>query len=394
MRARRLVEPARGFEAAEFAERTANAQRLMSKRGIDLLWFSTEPELRYFSGFHSPFWQSPTRPWFLLIPPSGKPIAIVPSIGATAFAQTWLDDVRSWSSPCPEDEGLSLLLQSIEACCPPSATIGTLMGSETHVRMPLDDLDVLRRGWGARHLVDATEIVRELRGIKSPAELDKIRHICAITSAVFEQLPDWVSCGDSPRDIFQRFKIEMLRAGADDVSYLVGGAGPGGYEDIISPPSGRATQAGDVLMLDTGAVFDGYFCDFDRNYVFSQRPDPQLAKAQEALWLATEAGFACAVPGATAADVFAAMQAVLERLGYAVGKVGRMGHGLGMQLTEWPSIAAFDHTELKANMVLTLEPSIEYGPHKMLVHEENIVLLEGGAAYLSSRAPFDLPVIV
>ena len=75
------------------------------------------------------------------------------------------------------------------------------------------------------------------------------------------------------------------------------------------------------------------------------------------------------------------------------GNIGRLGHGLGMQLTEQPSHAAFDHTLLKENMVITLEPSLNYGSGMMMVHEENIVVRRDGAELLSSRAPFDLPIV-
>ncbi len=63
--------PPRGFAQAEFEARTARAQRLMAAREIDALLLTTEPELRYFSGFRSQFWESPTRPWFLVVPREG-----------------------------------------------------------------------------------------------------------------------------------------------------------------------------------------------------------------------------------------------------------------------------------------------------------------------------------
>ena len=75
------------------------------------------------------------------------------------------------------------------------------------------------------------------------------------------------------------------------------------------------------------------------------------------------------------------------------GDIGRLGHGLGMQLTEQPSLAAFDTTELVEGMVLTLEPSLTIGPGRMMVHEENIAITATGAQLLSRRAPQDIPVI-
>ncbi|MEC8564579.1 MAG: M24 family metallopeptidase, partial [Pseudomonadota bacterium] len=75
------------------------------------------------------------------------------------------------------------------------------------------------------------------------------------------------------------------------------------------------------------------------------------------------------------------------------GEVGRLGHGLGMQLTEWPSHAPFDNTVLRENMVITLEPSLGYGDGMIMVHEENIVVGDGPPRLLSARAPRDLPII-
>jgi Xaa-Pro aminopeptidase len=65
-------------------------------------------------------------------------------------------------------------------------------------------------------------------------------------------------------------------------------------------------------------------------------------------------------------------------------EAGRFGHGLGMQLTEWPSFIPDDHTEILEGMVLTLEPSIETIDGRIMVHEENIVIRKDGAEKLST----------
>ena len=89
--------PPRGFPPSEFETRTAKAQARMRSAGIDALLLTTEPELRYFTGFLSQFWQSPTRPWFLVVPASGRPVAVIPTIGAECMGRTWIDDIRTWS---------------------------------------------------------------------------------------------------------------------------------------------------------------------------------------------------------------------------------------------------------------------------------------------------------
>ena len=80
-------------------------------------------------------------------------------------------------------------------------------------------------------------------------------------------------------------------------------------------------------------------------------------------------------------------------LGDDAGSVGRLGHGLGMQLTEHPSHAAFDKTVLQEGMVLTLEPGYEFAPGKMMVHEENIVVRADGAELLSTRVSREIVTI-
>ncbi len=384
--------PVRGFADAEFETRTAKAQALMAQQGLAGLLLLTEPEVRYFSGFHTLFWQSPTRPWFLFVPASGKPIAIIPEIGAALMRQTWLDDIRTWSAPAPQDDGISLLLEILTPLSNRGARIGVMKGHETALRMPLGDYERLMAALPGLDIADATPLVQSLRMVKSAAEIEKLAHICDIGSRSFAAVPSFVSQGQPFEDVFRAFRREALALGADDVPYLVGGADQGGYHDVISPPSRRPLQSGDILMLDTGATFDGYFCDFDRNWAIGQADD--LSKrAYDVLWRATEAGMDAARPGATCRDLFTAMQTVIAELDDQGGDVGRLGHGLGMQLTEWPSHAAFDETVLQENMVLTLEPSLSYGDGRIMVHEENIVVTDGVPRLLSTRAARDLPIL-
>jgi len=386
------TRPPCGFPTNEFEARVTKAQRLMTAANLDALLLTTEPEIRYFTGFLTQFWQSPTRPWFLVVPKKGKPIAVIPEIGAECMAQTWIDDIRTWPAPQPSDDGISLLVSTLNKVVGKTGNLGLPMGHETHVRMPLLNFFTLRQRLRRIEVVDATDLLQTLRVVKSKAEIAKIAYICDVASTAFEALPSLISVGQTEHEIFQTFKIECLRQGADDVPYLVGGAGQGGYKDIISPPSNTATQAGDLLILDTGCLFDGYFCDFDRNFALSD-PSDDVKRAYEVVYQATEAGLAAARPGATCADLFHAMQSVLEEGGALGNEVGRLGHGLGVQLTEFPSHTPWDRTVLKAGMVVTLEPSMTFAPGRMMVHEENIVIRKDGPQLLTRRAPRELPVV-
>ena len=198
--------------------------------------------------------------------------------------------------------------------------------------------------------------------------------------------------GETERQIGQRMRMNLLARGADSTPFLVAGSGPGGYDNIIMGPTDRRLGEGDVLIIDTGTTFDGYFCDFDRNFAFGHITD-DTRKAHATVYQATDAGFSAAHPGATMADVWRAMWKVLESGGALGNSIGRMGHGLGMQLTEWPSVKEDDLTVLTPGAVITLEPGMEFAPDRQLVHEENIVITEDGAEYLTRRAPAEMPVI-
>jgi len=291
----------------------------------------------------------------------------------------------------PQDDGVSLLADALGGVGAGAGRIGMLMGPGTALRMPLHDYLRLRDALPQADVVDATGLIRSLRMIKSEREIAKMEHICALASVAFEAVPELAVAGQPLSQAFHAFEVTLLRTSADDVPYLAGGAGPGGYPDVISPPDGRALPDGDVLVLDTGAVHDGYFCDLDRNVAIGRVQDePRFA--YDTLRRATDAGLRAANPGATCDDLFRAMRAVIAADGYEVDAFGRTGHGLGMQLTEWPSIRRGDATMLSPGMVLTLEPGLTLGPGRCMVHEEDIVIRDDGAHLLSRRAPPSLPV--
>lgn len=378
----------RGFPEAEYLARTTRAQEKMAEQGLEGLLLMTEAEVTYFTGFQTLFWQSPTRPWFVFVPQAGKPVAIIPEIGAALMRQTWVDDIRTWCAPCPADDGISLLTDLLAPC----TKIGVMLGHETHLRMPLADWNRLMAGLPGLSVTDVAPLVQGLRMVKSDAEVAKLAHICAIGSATFAQVPAFAQEGTPLDAVFREFRRAALAQGADGAPYVVGAAAQGGYADVISPPDGTPLAKGDILMLDSGMVCDGYYCDFDRNWTIG-RADDMAKRAYDVLWRATEAGIAASRPGTTCQELCAAMSAVIAEIQDSGGDIGRLGHGLGLQLTEQPSLAGFDATVLQENMVITLEPSVSYGDGLMMVHEENIVVTPAGGRLLTTRAAPELPII-
>ncbi|MGK0230720.1 MAG: Xaa-Pro dipeptidase [Gammaproteobacteria bacterium] len=388
------LSPARDFPVAEFERRAAAIQANMREQSVDVLWLSTEADIRYLTGFLTQFWQSPTRPWYVLLPQSGKPVAVIPTIGAECMGRTWVDDLRVWSAPHPHDDGVSLLTDTIKELAGPKANVGVPMGHETYIRSPVNDIERIKQLLPDVQWSDATMCIRSVRQIKSALEVEKLKYICAATSVAFGRIPEIIHSGMTEVDVFRAFRIACLESGADEAAYVVGAASQGGYADIISPPSNHVLIDGDILILDTGCVFDGYYSDFDRNFAVKS-VDSATAAAHQRVWDATEAGLELIKPGVTCAELFATMQNVMKPGGSSAGSsdVGRLGHGLGIQLTETPSIAAFDHTPMQVGMTMTLEPGYSYAGGKLMVHEENLVVTKTGYELLSTRATRDIPII-
>ncbi|RKF05748.1 aminopeptidase P family protein [Oceaniradius stylonematis] len=387
-----MVERSLVFPAAEFRRRVAGLQAQMDDAELNALLLTTPADIFYVTGFLTRFWESPARPWFVIVPASGDPVAVIPAIGAALMGRSWVRDIRSWDAPDPDDDGVSLLAEALCEMVPEGGRIGVPMGEETHLRMPLATYDAVSGRIGPRRFVDATEPVRRVREIKSEPEIERIRAVCAVADAAFARVPEIAHGAGTLAGLFRSFQAALLAAGADWVSYLAGGAGRDGYGDVISPAEERPLQRGEVLMLDTGAVKDGYFCDFDRNYAVG-RPTDAVLRAHAALFAATDTALDAVRPGMSARAVHGLLSASLRAHG-ATPAPGRFGHGLGISLTEWPSISPKDETILREGMVLTLEPGAEVVPGRFMVHEENIVLRAGGPELLSKRAPAELPELV
>jgi Xaa-Pro aminopeptidase len=298
------------------------------------------------------------------------------------------------------------------------------------------------------NFVDVSKILWSIRKIKSEIEINNIKEICSITSKVFDNFPQKINLGMSEKEIASIFKKELIESGADYIPYMACASGLNGYNQIICNPTGRVTKDGDILIIDTGATLNGYFSDFDRNFGFG-RIHKKVLDAYNKLWEATERTLEIIKPGTSCSEIYSKLSYSLTtnnisvgRMGHGLGlqlteppsimkndktlleenmiitlepsiemdenkilvqeenllitnnvSIGRMGHGLGLQLTEPPSIMKNDKTLLEKNMIITLEPSIEMDENKILVHEENLLITKDSYKLLSTRTPENLPII-
>jgi len=311
-----------------------------------------------------------------------------------------------------EDDGVSLLGEVLCGVPQKFKRGGLMMGFESTIRMPVRDIDRLRATLAENSIevVDASSVMRNLRLIKSGFEVARIRHACNIASSAFAALPasldllyqrKQVTNPEQPfvteREMREEMRRLMFYFGADDTPYVMCQSGVNGYDNIILEPTDKVLQPGTVVVIDTGMCFEGYWCDFDRNFVVGgdHLLSEATKRAQDLVWQATEDGFQICEEHGTSSDVFRVMS---RKMGQdpATNSTGRMGHGLGLHITESFSNNATDEEPLTPGVCMTLEPGMLVDPEGelMIVHEENLVITEDGAEWLSNRAPRRIPSIL
>ena len=279
------------FTRAEFEDRAERARRLMTAAKLDGLMLTSEANMEYLSGFTSQFpWNSQSRPWYFVFPRPGEPMAVIPTGGIENWLRTsWVKDIRAWPSPRPENEGLDLLRDAISGIRRRYGRVGAELGPETRLGMAVADLRRLQRMVRPVELADGADVMRELRLIKCAAEIARIRRVCRVVCDAFDRLPNFVAAGDSEKTIMRKLQAEICVRGVDKTPYVMTRSGRGGVRSFIMGPTDRRVGPGDVLCIDTGSTYDGYFCDFNRNFAFD-RPSDEVRWARALLYKATDAG--------------------------------------------------------------------------------------------------------
>jgi Xaa-Pro aminopeptidase len=394
------------FDVSEYRRRLSAVQKSMEERRLDAIVITSEDHFRYFTGFHSPTWVNLTRPRYAVLPRKGEIILIIPTSNTIIAERTsWVREVRTWIAPRPEDDGISLLCDTIKEVSGRFSCVGAELGPESRLTMPAGDFIRLGKEISPIEIVDAYPILRQLLGLKSAAEIEKISTIAQIASAAYEVLPNRLRGGMTIRDACTAFKHELLERGAESSPYVIGVAERSGYPCINLEPTTKKMRPGDILVIDTGSTYGGYFCDFNREYAIGSIDD-KLRRVYDIVWDATEVGIQAVQPGRTMADIWQQMSEAMEKSAARAGlpfepvELGRMGHGLGLRMCEPPSIAPGDKTLVEPGMVLTIEPNMVYqidvdGEKRryVSVHEENIAVTETGVRLLTRRAPREMPIV-
>ncbi len=360
----------RGFPVSEYQARVSAAQAMMSETDISALLLTSPEDVFYFTGILP---QGAPEAISLVIPKGHSPKAAFPKSCQPLMSQSWITDIH------PNCNGAETLAEILSDYARGSERIGVPIASGSGAgEAPLGVNDILpRQVFGSDD-----EIMSQLRMIKSPAEIEKITRAYDIAHSAFARVPQAAPMGTPLSLIFRRFQTLCLDEGADAVQSLAGAGEAGGYSDVFSPSHDRPVEQGDILMLATGLVWDGYLCNVMRNWSYGE-PEMPLAQVHAGLIAATDAAVALAAPGMTAAD-----------LSHCVGLdvTHCAGHGVGLSICEAPKLTLDSATVLQPGMVIKLQPTRAYRG-KMLAHSETIVIADSGARWLSHAQGPDIPII-
>lgn len=370
------------FEEQEFLSRIANCQHLMAAQGFSGMMVSAEANINYYSGYrtHAP-WTTFTRPMFLFIPVSGTPLL---------YTQTFVTpEARLRSHGCRHQNFDSLLGPTaqelagiMEELGMHRGKIGLELGFEQRVNYQPDTFLALRDILKDATLADASGIIWAQRLIKSPAEIECHRRACRATGYAHDKVFSEVQAGMTEREISMLAQQYMLEGGAEYPGFVIITSGEGNYERISAISSNRRLEKGDMLWLDLGAVYNGYWSDFCRAGIVGPISS-QRNRMQDDIYDTTEEAASIMRPGTAIADVALACGKALEKRGYtATYDCGRMGHGMGLMSTEPPSVTVRDTGVLQAGMIINLEPGILVDEGVFCI-EENYVITEDGFERLS-----------
>ncbi|MBX6350345.1 MAG: aminopeptidase P family protein [Clostridia bacterium] len=240
-------------------------------------------------------------------------------------------------------------------------------------------------------LVPVRGLVEELRRTKSEAEIALMREAGRVTVEAFGEVLGRVRPGMSERELAFALEGEMQRRGAEGAAYpTIVASGPRGSRPHAEP-SERAIEAGDLVTVDCGARWRGYCADLTRTFAVG-RPSDRQREIHAAVQAAFRAAAGELRPGARAADVDRRARAELEAFGLADRFGHGLGHGVGLEVHERPSLGRESQDVLALGDVVTVEPGV-YLPGFGGVRIEDTFWLGPEGPVALTPAPRDLIIL-
>ncbi|BBZ33787.1 M24 family metallopeptidase [Mycolicibacterium confluentis] len=367
------------FESSVYEHRLRAAAAAAAQAGLSGLIITPGYDLRYLVGSRAQTFERLTA---LVIPAVGAPTLVVPRLELASLRESAVVElgitVEDWVDG---EDPYDLVVAALGGGSVATAVTDSMPA--LHL-LPLAD----RLG---RSPVLATEVLRSLRMVKDPAEIDALRKAGAAIDRVHALVPQLLVPGRTEAEVAADIEAAILAEGHSEAAFIIVGSGPHGA-DPHHEHSDRELRAGDVVVVDIGGPYDpGYNSDSTRTYSLGE-PSAEVAQHYSVLQRAQKVAVDAVRPGVTAEQVDAAARDVLAEAGLAEYFVHRTGHGIGLSVHEEPYIVAGNDLPLRPGMAFSVEPGI-YFPGQWGARIEDIVIVtEDGAESVNTR-PHDLIVV-
>jgi len=331
------------FTRIDHAARVSAIRSLLSAGdlGVDALLFTDLVDVRWLTGFTG------SNGWVVMRPDRAV-LGTDTRYGERAAAETDCSGVEIVAIQHRGDLHRAL----VDAAG--TGTVGLDARSTTHAQWKQLAVDV--------SLASVNSIVATAREVKGVAEIERIEAASAAADAALQEVePLLFGTLDSPlteADVRDELEYRMRRHGADDRSYeTIVAAGPDHAARPHHEVGRRTIVEGDTVVIDVGALVEGYHSDMTRSYVIGE-PTAQQRDIYELVQVSQIAGLAALHPGVTATAVDGACRDVFVEAGYADWYLHGTGHGVGLQIHESPFHSQASNDVIQAGNVVTVEPGL------------------------------------
>lgn len=256
----------------------------------------------------------------------------------------------------------------------------------------VQEFERLKERFDDVHFEPRSQLLDAMVAEKSSAEVDAIRTAQSLTDEVFSRITDIVRPGRSEREVAADLVHAHLRGGASSMSFdPIVASGPNSALPHARPTS-RVITSGDVVVIDMGGFVDGYASDMTRTIVVGE-PSARVKDVYNAVLEAQQAALQAARGGIRSKDLDAAARSVLEDHGLADHFSHGLGHGLGLEIHEWPRVSKHSDDTLPVGAVITIEPGVYLEGDFGIRIEDIVVLQEEGCLNLtgSPKALMTIP---
>jgi len=233
-------------------------------------------------------------------------------------------------------------------------------------------------------LVATEGLVEELRKVKDAGEVDRMAAAARIADEALARVRHRLAEGLTEEELALELDFEMRRGGASGPSFeTIVASGPNGAKPHHRPSS-RRIEAGELVVVDFGAVVEGYCSDMTRTLCVGEPASPTARRMVEVVAVSQQAGVDAVRAGAAGKAVDEACRKIISEAGWAEAFLHSTGHGVGLEIHEDPRVASTSTDTLVAGHVVTVEPGVYLPEHGGVRIEDTLVVTDDGCTVLTN----------